>query len=167
MLLQTLLIDGYISQTFRSQATEKYFQNLLKSTSVQPHVTYSHNGRDGNFFFVHSVPRHIPVQLSNMQGGWLLDRGIVDRGTVIPQMMWSPHSAIDRRQYVEKANLQMPIYLRDNDGNLGVSLGSLMQSRCHVLIDPDDYASLGPSTTTHIRIAVSMVVSRSTAARLP
>jgi hypothetical protein len=34
LVLQALLIDGYISQTFQSRAAEQYFLNLLKSSSI-------------------------------------------------------------------------------------------------------------------------------------
>ena len=93
---QTLLVDGYISQTFRSRAAEQYFLNLLKRNSVPSLATFSYSEWEGYLFFVHSVPPHIPPPLSSPPGFWLLDRGIVDRGTVVPQRMWSPHSAPDR-----------------------------------------------------------------------
>ena len=109
---QTLLVDGYISQTFRSRAAEHYFLHLLKSASVPPHATLSNAGREGHFFFVHSVPPHIPAPPSSPPRFWLLDRGIVDRGTVVPQKMWNPHSLLDRVQHVQKAQLQMPVFLR-------------------------------------------------------
>ncbi len=157
-VLQTLLVDGYMSQTFRSQAAEQYFLNLLKSTSIPPHASLSYTGREGYFFFVHSVPPHIPAWISNTPGRWLLDRGIVDRGTVVPQTMWSPHSAINRRQNVEKAKLQMPVFFEDKDGGLGLSLGALTDGRCHVLRDANDPAPLGQKTTLHFRIVVSFAL---------
>ncbi|KAI9455810.1 hypothetical protein BJY52DRAFT_1121620 [Lactarius psammicola] len=151
-VLQSLLIDGYVSQTFRSQVAEQYFLNLLKSTSIPPYATLSYTEREGYFFFVHSVPPHIPALFPDTPGRWLLDRGIVDRGTVVPQTMWSPDSAINRRQNVEKAKLQMPVFFEDKDGGLGLSLGALIDGPFHVLRDANDYAPLGQKTTLHFRI---------------
>ena len=153
---QTLLVDGYISQTFRSRAAEQYFLNLLQSTSMPLHTTLPSTGSGGCFFFVDTVPPHIAARFPNLPGRWLLDRGIMTRGTVVPQKMWSPESAIGIRQYVERADLQMPVFFESRDGVLGLCLEALIDSRRHVLRDANDPAPLGPKTTTHIRIAVSM-----------
>ncbi|KAF8269742.1 hypothetical protein EI94DRAFT_1798904 [Lactarius quietus] len=148
---QTLLIDGYISQTFRSRAAEHYFLNLLKSASIPSHATLPRTWREGNLFFVHSVPSHIP-RFPSTPGQWLLDCGIMDRGTVVPQTMWSPQSAMDRRQHVEKAMLQMPVFFEGNDGGLGLSLETSIDGQSRVLRDANDPAPLGQKTTAHIRI---------------
>ncbi|KAN0131232.1 hypothetical protein V8E53_010936 [Lactarius tabidus] len=148
---QTLLVDGYISQTFRSRAAEQYFLNLLKIAAIPPHATLPITWREGYFFFVHSVPTHVPRSL-NPPGRWVLDRCIVDGGTVVPQTMWSPDSPVARRQNIEKALLQMPIFFEDKDGLLGLSLEASIDGGCHVLRDANDPAPLGPRTTTHIRI---------------
>ncbi|KAN0124564.1 hypothetical protein V8E53_010903 [Lactarius tabidus] len=152
-VIQTLLVDGYISQTFRSQTAEKYFRNLLKSTSVPSHATLSYSEWEGYFFFVQSVPRHIPAPLSSPPGFWLLDRGIVNRGTVVPQRMWSPHSSPDRRHHVEKAQLQMPIFFEGEDRRVGISLVASTDSRFHHLRDANNPAPLGHKASTYIRIA--------------
>jgi len=151
--VQTLLVDGYISQTVRSRAAEQYFLNLLKSTSVPPQAVLSYPKREGNFFFLNSVPSHIPPQQSNNPPGrWLLDRGVVTRGTVVPQTMWSPHSAaaIDRRQQVD---LQMPIFFEGTDGRLGISLEASVAGQCYGLRDASHPAQLGDKPTTNLRIA--------------
>ena len=152
-VLQTLLVDGYISQTFRSRAAEQYFLNLLKETTIPPHATLPYT-EEGYFFFVSSVPPHIP-RVPNLPGRWLLDRGILKRGTVVPQTMWSPRSAIDRRQHIEMGELQMPIFFEDKGVGLGVSLRALIDGQCHVLRDANVPAPLGEKTTTHLRIVVS------------
>ncbi|KAI9465592.1 hypothetical protein BJY52DRAFT_1220803 [Lactarius psammicola] len=141
--IQTLLIDGYISQTFQSQAAEQYFLNLLKSNSIPPHATLSYTGRVG-YFFVLSVSPHIPAWFPNSPGRWLLDRGIVNRGTVVPQTMWTPHAAIGRRQYAEGAELQMPVFFENKDGRLGLPLGASIDRQCHVLRHANYPAPLGP-----------------------
>ena len=149
---QTLLVDGYISQTFRSRTAEQYFLNLLKETTIPPHATLPYT--EGYFFFVSSVPPHIP-RVPNFPGRWLLDRGIVKRGTVVPQTMWTPRSVIDRRQHIEMGELQMPIFFEDKDGVLGVSLRALIDDQCHVLRDANIPAPLGEKATTLLRIVVS------------
>jgi len=156
--LQTLLVDGYISRTFRSRAAVQYFLNLLKSTSVPSHVTLTYSGREGYFFFVHSIPPHVPSPPSSPPGFWLLDRGIVDRGTVVPQRMWSPYSALDRRRHVEKAHLQMPVFFEGEDQRLGISLAASTDNRCQSLRDANHPAPLGQRSSTYIRIAVSVAV---------
>lgn len=154
-VLQTLLVDGYISQTFQSLAAEQFFLNILKSPSIPSHATSPHTWREGYLFFVYSVPPHIPPRFVKPPC-WVLDRGIVDRGTVVPQTMWSPDSPVNRRQNIEKALLQMPIFFEDKNGGLGLSLGASIDGGCDVR-DANDPAPLGPRTTTHIRIVVSMV----------
>jgi hypothetical protein len=154
--LQALLIDGYISQSFQSRAAEQYFLNLLKSSSIPPHTTTSYDWRGGYFFFVHNVPSHILAQFPNPQGRWLLDRGIMDGGTVVPQTMWSPHSVSDRRQHVEMGKLQMPVFFEHKDRALGFSLEASVDGQCHVLQHANVHAPLGHKSTTQIRIIVSM-----------
>ncbi|KAF8269735.1 hypothetical protein EI94DRAFT_1798901 [Lactarius quietus] len=144
---QILLIDGYISQTFRSRAAERFFLNLLKTASIPPDATLPCTWREGHFLIVYSVPPHL-----NPPGRLVLDRSVVGRGTVVPQTLWTPKSAIDRRRHVEKANLEIPVFFEDNDGGLGVSLGASIDGQCRVLRDANDPAPLGQKTTTHIRI---------------
>jgi len=148
--VQTLLVDGYISQTFRSRSAEQYFLNLLKCPSVPPYTPSSYPTREGNFFFLHSVPPHIPEQHSGPPGRWLLDRGVLTRGTVVPQTMWSPHTAIDKRQQVD---LQMPIFFEGLDGRLGISLEASAAGQCYALRDASSPAQLGEKTTASLRIA--------------
>ncbi|KAN0131208.1 hypothetical protein V8E53_010912 [Lactarius tabidus] len=133
---QALLIDGYISQTFQSRAAEQYFLNLLKSSSIPPHTTLSYTSKGGYFFFVHSVPPHIPAPFPNSPRRWLLDRGIMDGGTV----------------HVEMGELQMPVFFEDRDGELGFSIEASVDGQYHGLRHANDLAPLGQKTTTHIRI---------------
>jgi len=149
---QALLIDGYISQTFQSRAAEQYFLDLLKRSPIPPPTTLPYTRRGGYFFFVHSVPQHILSPFPNPPGRWLLDRGIVDGGTVVPQTMWSPHSASHRRQHIEMGKLQMPVFFEGEDRALGVSLGASVDGQCNVLRHANDPAPLSQKTTTHIRI---------------
>ena len=72
--------------------------------------------------------------------------------------MWSPDSATERRRYVERAELQMPVFFKNCDGGLGLSLEASTDSRRCGLRDSYDPAPLGQKTTTHIRIVVSMAL---------
>lgn len=156
-VVQTLLIDGYISQTFLSRASEMYFLNLLKSTSIPTHSTSSNTRREG-YFFVHSVPPHISSRFPSSPGRWLLDRGIVDGGTVVPQVMWSPYSPSHRRKHVEMGKLLMPVFFEVKDRVLGLSLEASVDGQCRVLRDANVPAPLSQKTTTHFRIIVSMAI---------
>ncbi|KAN0139787.1 hypothetical protein V8E53_002449 [Lactarius tabidus] len=153
--IQTLLIDGYISQTFQSKAAEQYFLDLLKSASIPPYATLYNVKRKDYRFFVHSasVPPHIPALFPNPPDRRLLDRGIMDWGTVVPQTMWSPLSSIDIRRHIERAELQIPVFFEDKDGRVGISLGACIDGQCRVLLrDPTGRAPLGQRSTTHVRI---------------
>jgi hypothetical protein len=159
LVVQTLLIDGYISQTFQSKAAEQYFLDLLKSASIPPYATLYNVKRKDYRFFVHSasVPPHIPALFPNPPDRRLLDRGIMDWGTVVPQTMWSPLSSIDIRRHIERAELQIPVFFEDKDGRVGISLGACIDGQCRVLLrDPTGRAPLGQRSTTHVRIVVSM-----------
>ena len=160
IVLQALLIDGYISQTFESHSAEEYFLNLLKSSSIPPHTTLSYTSRGDYFFFVHSVPPHIPVLFPELPGRWLLDCGIIDGGTVVRQTMWSPHTASERQQHIEMGKLLMPVFFKHKDRALGFSLGESIEGQHNVLRHANGPAPLGQKTTTHIRIIVSMACSK-------
>ena len=111
-------------------------------------------GGEGTFFYVDSVPKHIALQFPG-QYRWVLDRSIVNMGTVVPQILWAPHTYTDKRNHVEEAELQLPIFFQCNNGQLGLSLEAAATGRCHNLIDAERFAPLGLKSTTHIRIVVS------------
>ncbi|KAH9173763.1 hypothetical protein EDB89DRAFT_1849715, partial [Lactarius sanguifluus] len=77
--------------------------------------------------------------------------------SVVPQSMWSPYTATDWRQYVEEAVLQKPIFFEGVDGRLGLPLEAAAAGRCHDLRNAQEFAPLGGKSTTHIRIAVSVI----------
>jgi hypothetical protein len=149
--MRSLLVDGYISQTLQSRRTEQYFLDLLKSNSIPPIVTSSYPNREGHFFLVGPTSRHTLEQPFDTSSR-LLDRAVVNRGTVVPQTMWSPHTVSDQRHYAEEAVLQMPIFFEGIDGRLGLSLEASAAGRCHGLRNAQQFALLGHMSTTHIRI---------------
>jgi hypothetical protein len=79
----------------------------------------------------------------------------MDTGTVIPQILWIPHTVTDRKQHVQDAELQKPIFFYHTDGRLGLTLEAASSGRCNTLMNSQCYAPLGPQTTTQIRIGVS------------
>ncbi|KAH9994013.1 hypothetical protein BJV77DRAFT_331041 [Russula vinacea] len=77
---------------------------------------------------------------------------VVRSRAVVPQTLWIPHNATDRRNHVEEAPLQMPIFFQHTDGNLGLPLDVAISGRCDSLLNAQHIAPLGPHTTTYIRI---------------
>jgi len=141
----SVLVDGYVSKSYGPKEAERYFQSLLKSNSVPDSC------RDGHSFVVTSVPHHIRTQFPT-QNAWVLDRGVMGPGTVVPQILWTPQTITDRRQHVAEAQLQLPIFFVHTNGSLGLSLETAISGRCHNLVHAQYCAPLGPQTTTHIRI---------------
>jgi hypothetical protein len=121
---------------------------LLKSDPIPPIETSSYPNREGHFFLV-----ALPFRVSSQ----LLDRAVVNRGTVVPQKMWSPNTIIDQKQHVEEVVLQMPIFFEDANGRLGLPLETAAAGRCHGIRNAHKFAPLGDKSTTHIRIGVGVV----------
>jgi hypothetical protein len=85
----------------------------------------------------------------------LLDRSVLEIGTVIPQNLWIPTTVTDRKRHVQDAVLQMPIFFLHTDGRLGLTLDAAVVNRCDTLLNSQSSAPLGSQMTTHIRIGVS------------
>ena len=150
-----LLVEGYIPVCFEPQSAERYFTCLLKSNTI---LASHHSGSEGDPFLIASVPRHIRDNSPN-QTDWVLDRMVVRSGTVVPQTLWTPHTVTDRRNHVEEAPLQMPIFFQHMDGRLGLPLDDVTISGCITLLNAWDFAPVGPASTTCIRILVSGIYS--------
>ena len=135
-------MDGYISRSFGPQLAERHFSHILKSKYVS--ASYC-PGQDGGSFVVSSPNQH----------SWVLDRSAQGIGTVIPQVLWIPHTLMDRRLHVQDAELQRPIFFLHTDGRLGLTLEAAASGRCHTLLNSGCSAPLGYKTTIHIRIGVS------------
>jgi hypothetical protein len=73
----------------------------------------------------------------------------------VPQKLWAPSTHTDRRNHVQEAELQLPIFFQCSDGTLGLSLEAAASGLCHGLVDAETFAPLGLKSTTHIRIVVS------------
>jgi hypothetical protein len=155
----SLLVDGYISHSLGPTKAEQYFLDLLKTDSSG--LTRSCRiirVSGGVSFVVRDVAtRNPPPPFMKDNCGrshWLLDYGIMPIGTVVPQQLWTPQHGNEFKQYVTDAELQMPVFFTQENGNLGLSLDDAARGRCHNLRDARTFAPLGGKTTTHIRINV-------------
>ena len=84
----------------------------------------------------------------------MLDRGILNKGTVVPQVLWAPHALTDQKHHIEQAELQLPIFFQRTDGQLGLSLEDAAAGRCHSLTNAQSTVPLGMRSVTIIRIIV-------------
>lgn len=161
-LFPSLLVDGYISQSFSPKTAERYFHDLLKTNSSDlTQLCQTIDLSDGLSFVVQDVATQdppLPLEDSCGRSHWLLDHGVVQPGTVVPQQLWSPQHDNEFRQYVTNAKLQMPVFFIQEDGRLGLSLDDAARGRCHNLRDGGKVAPLGGKTTTFIRINVCDIV---------
>jgi len=146
----SLLVDGYISQSFNSRVAEQYFCLLLRHDSIPPYKTLSYPGIESRCFVVDSTPSNVPVRPSS-EVIRVLDRSILAMGTVVPQAIRNPSSVEDGRQPGE-AELQMPIFFNDVDGKLGISLERCAAGQCDGLANAQRFVPLGSRWTADIRI---------------
>jgi len=161
MTTPTLLVDGYISQSFPNKDAEGYICHLLKtnpSALRQSCLPYGKQDRSGVLFVVNAIPRELSCAVRPYTQDphgyplWILDHSIVRTGTVVPQVLWSPQNVNDFRLHVSDAILQMPIFFTHVNGTLGLSLSDAANGRCQTLCNGREQAQLGGKVTTHIRI---------------
>jgi hypothetical protein len=129
-----------LHSSFGPKSAERHFSHIPKSNAISTSYRF---GTDGGSFIV-----DFPNQYS-----WVVGRGVLGIGSVVPQTM--PHTVVDRRQHVQDAALQMPLFFLHTDGRLGLTLEAAVGGRCHTLLNSQFPAPLDPKTTTHIRIGVS------------
>jgi len=142
----SLLVDGYIAQTFNSRVAEQYFCLLLKSNLIPQYKTLYHPGIESRSFVVDSTSPGVPVRPSSE----VLDRSILAMGTVVPQTMRNPSSVEDGRG---EAETQMPIFFNDVDGKLGIPLGRCAAGQCDDLVNAHRFAPVGSKWVADIRIS--------------
>ncbi|KAH9959223.1 hypothetical protein BC827DRAFT_520578 [Russula dissimulans] len=161
MTTPTLLIDGYISQSFPNKDAEDYICHLLKMNSSalrRSCLAYGKQDRSGVLFLVNAIPMALSSIVRPYTQGpdghplWILDHSIVRTGTVVPQVLWSPQNVNAFEQYVSDATLQMPIFFTHLDGTLGLSLSDAANGCCQTLCNGREQAQLGGKVTTCIRI---------------
>ena len=152
---KSLLTDGYIARSFQNESAMQHFGSLLRKDTLPPLKPMSLQEREGLFLVVgHVPPPDIPPHISDSNGKdfWVLDRTVVSRGPVVPQMMPTPLTVRGR---LDSSDLQFPIFFERVDGQLGLSLEEAAAGRCETLRNAQGYAHVGAWLTTHICIAVS------------
>ncbi len=151
---------GYIGLTFGLH-TESFFSAVLKTSPRALQVGFSAPGWPAAFFITHiNNPTISPNAMSSR--GYLmivLDyRADLSRGTIVPQIPWFPQTPRDLRKYVTDAVLQLPIFLRQDDGTIGMSLSDVIHGNFRRLMDSVQQVNVGGRTSVHVRINVSMLL---------
>ncbi|KAF8261608.1 hypothetical protein EI94DRAFT_782792 [Lactarius quietus] len=74
------------------------------------------------------------------------------RGTVVPQQRWTPADEVDVRRHVEGAVLLLPVFFVNRNGSIGFPLSDILRGCDRELRNPNDFALLGGTANTNIRI---------------
>ena len=101
------------------------------------------------------VPHNPERQLTKIDAANLWRNVGMDprNGTVIPQLMYRPHTQSDRRRYVEEVSLQEPIYFYAHN-ELGISLPDVLHSRVKHLEAREETVFHGRGPSVSIRLEV-------------
>jgi len=145
---------GYIGLTFGPQ-TESFFSGVLKTSPRALQVGYSAPGWPGAFFITHINNPTVSANAMSSRGYLMivLDyRADLSRGTIVPQVPWFPQTPRDMRKYVTDAVLQLPIFLRQDDGTIGMSLSDVIHGNFRRLVDSVQQVNVGGRTSVHVRI---------------
>jgi len=73
-------------------------------------------------------------------------------GQFIPQPMYKPHTASDRKRYVEEVWLEAPIYFFVENGQCGISLHDALHSRVKNLVNREQVVFEGRGPSVSIRL---------------
>jgi hypothetical protein len=151
---------GYIGLTFGPQ-TESFFSAVLKTSPRALQVGFSAPGWPGAFFITHINNPTVSANAMSSRGYLMivLDyRADLSRGTIVPQVPWFPQTPRDLRKYVTDAVLQLPIFLRQDDGTIGMSLSDVIHGNFRRLMDSVQQVNVGGRTSVHVRINVSALL---------
>ena len=151
---------GYIGLTFGPQ-TESFFSAVLKTSPRALQVGFSAPGWPGAFFITHINNPNVTANAMSSRGYLMivLDyRADLLRGTIVPQVPWFPQTPRDMRKYVTDAVLQLPIFLRQDDGTIGMSLSDVIHGNFRRLMDSVQQVNVGGRTSVHVRINVSVLL---------
>lgn len=174
---ENMLQHGYIGLTFGSH-TESFFASVLKASPRYLQVGFSAPGWPTAFYIDPINNIAVPANAMSARGYLImvLDyRADLSRGMLVPQIPWFPQTPRDVRKYVTDAVLQLPIFLRQDDGSIGMSLSDVVHGNFRRLVDSVRQVNVGGRTSVHIRINVSIppilfykavFISASTVARL-
>jgi len=152
-----MLQHGYIGHTFGSH-TDSFFSSVLKTPPRLLQVGFSAPGWPAAFFIAPIDDIAVRANAMSARGHLMmvLDyRADLSRGIVVPQIPWFPQTPRDVRKYVTDAVLQLPIFLRQDDGTIGMSLSDVVHGNFRRLIDSVQQVNVGGRTSVHIRINVS------------
>ena len=151
---------GYIGLAFGSH-TESFFTAVLKTSPRVLQVGFSAPGWPGAFFITHINNPSVSANAMSSRGYLMiiLDYGAdLSRGTIVPQLPWFPQTPRDMRKYVTDAVLQLPIFLRQDDGTIGMSLSDVIHGNFRRLMDSVQQVNVGGRTSVHVRINVSVLL---------
>ncbi len=151
---------GYIGLTFLSH-TESFFSAVLKTSPRALQVGFSAPGWPAAFFITHINNPTVSANAMSSRGYLMmvLDyRADLSRGTIVPQVPWFPQTPRDLRKYVTDAVLQLPIFLRQDDGTIGMSLSDVIHGNFRRLMDSIQQVNVGGRTSVHVRINVSALL---------
>lgn len=154
---ENMFSHGYIGLTFGPH-TEAFFSSVLKTSPRALQVGYSAPGWPAAFFIAPINNPNIPANAMSSRGYLMiiLDyRADLSRGTIVPQVPWFPQTPRDMRKYVTDAVLQLPIFLRQDDGTVGMSLSDVIHGNFRRLVDSVQQVNVGGRTSVHVRINVS------------
>lgn len=152
-----MFTHGYIGLTFGLH-TESFFSSVLKTSPRALQVGFSAPGWPTAFFIAPINNPNVPANAMSSRGYLMivLDyRADLSRGTIVPQVPWFPQTPRDMRKYVTDAVLQLPIFLRQDDGTIGMSLSDVIHGNFRRLIDSVQQVNVGGRTSVHVRINVS------------
>ncbi|KAI9441285.1 hypothetical protein H4582DRAFT_2073489 [Lactarius indigo] len=151
---ESMLHHGYIGLTFGTYS-ETFFASVLKVSPRSIQVGFSAPGWPTSFFIAPITSLAITANAMSSRGFLImvLDyKAELTRGTIIPQGLWLPQTPRDMRKYVTDAVLQLPIFLRQDDGSIGMSLSDVVLGNFRRLVDSVQQVNVGGRTSVHIRI---------------
>ncbi|KAF8483268.1 hypothetical protein DFH94DRAFT_302686 [Russula ochroleuca] len=149
-----MFMHGYIGLTFGLH-TESFFSSVLKTSPRALQVGFSAPGWPAAFFIAPINNPNVPANAMSSRGYLMivLDyRADLARGTIVPQVPWFPQTPRDMRKYVTDAVLQLPIFLRQDDGTIGMSLSDVIHGNFRRLVDSVQQVNVGGRTSVHVRI---------------
>ena len=155
---ENMLQHGYIGLSFGSH-TESFFASVLKTSPRYLQVGFNAPGWATAFYIDPINNIAVPANAMSSRGYLImvLDyRADLSRGTIIPQIPWFPQTPRDVRKYVTDSVLQLPIFLRQDDGTIGMSLSDVVHGNFRRLVDSVRQVNVGGRTSVHIRINVSV-----------
>ena len=144
----TLIIDGYIAQTFGPQDAEEYHVSLLRREPGQGQFQ-AYVADTGEIFATPTLGS------TSGQHDWVIDYVVRDLGPVIKQKLWTPKKPSHKLRWVDREQLHPPIFfIHKNSRDLGLRLNDAAAGDCTCLLGAEEAAPVGSMAHAHIRINV-------------